>query len=74
MQRHLISVLADRMESIATNSLVSYLKGARILAKHNKKQRTSNIRYIRITNFFQPKARVRRDPKEDKSKLGPDEP
>jgi hypothetical protein len=75
-QKRLVGLPEAHMVSITTNNLASYLKGARILAKHNKKQRTANLRYLRITNFFKPRTRSKpeQDPKEDKSELDPGEP
>jgi hypothetical protein len=67
MQCRLVGASEERMKAMTTNSLSLYLKGARILAKHNKKQRTANTQYLRITNFFKPKVRQKPNPKEDKS-------
>jgi hypothetical protein len=36
------------------NHLASYIAGARILAKYNRKNRIANSRHKRITQFFKP--------------------
>jgi ferritin len=64
----------SQSERMHKNHLASYITGARILARYNKKNHTAGRRYKKITEYFKSRETKKKNITKDRSELDPGEP